>query len=112
VSALPMFAMAQPRHCHFQMYGDKEGTVMKLVAQELFTYEFVELLEALRRDMRRQFDLADTNTPLADWHRTNARLVLRILEALNPRPSTRTPCGHSNFSSAFSDMGRETELIS
>ena len=85
---------------------------MKSVVQELFTHEFDELLDALRRDMRRQFDLAEGSTPLADWHHANARLVLRILEVLNPKSSTRTPCGHSNFSSAFSNMDRETELIS
>jgi hypothetical protein len=52
---------------------------------DLTNAEHTELLEALRRDMRQQDRLAESNNEWADWHAYNARTIKRILECLNPK---------------------------
>jgi hypothetical protein len=52
---------------------------------QLFPHEFEELLNALRRDLRIERELAASDSTWADWHRINARTVYRLLEVLNPK---------------------------
>ncbi|RJF92346.1 hypothetical protein [Noviherbaspirillum saxi] len=58
---------------------------MKSSIESLCPYEFEALLNALRRDMRLQADLAKVDVEWANWHGNNARVSQRILEALNPK---------------------------
>jgi hypothetical protein len=51
----------------------------------LFAYEHLALLEALRRDLKTQRELADRPGRWAEWHRYNARMVKRLLDAINPK---------------------------
>jgi hypothetical protein len=66
---------------------------------DLTNAERTELLEALRRDMRQQDRLAESNNEWASWHAYNARAVKRILECLNPKTvhaaSSSNMSGHS-----------------
>jgi hypothetical protein len=59
--------------------------------QYLTFHEQEQLITALRRDMRRQADLASSNTNLADWHGFNVRTVTRILECINPKSPPYQP---------------------
>lgn len=61
---------------------------MKQSLDALHSYEFDALLEALRRDLRIQLDLAKAGGSWAQWHTSNARTNLRLLEALNPKAGT------------------------
>lgn len=56
---------------------------------KLFDCEQRELLEAVRRDLRRELALASMHPELAAYHVTNYRRNIRILEVLNPRGRTR-----------------------
>lgn len=58
----------------------------------IFPHEMNALLEALRRDLRRERQKACINPNEADIHRANARLGVRLLDALNPRSPDRA--GH------------------
>jgi hypothetical protein len=58
---------------------------MKRSLKVLQHYEFEALLDALRRDMRTQSELAESGGVWADWHKSNARVCKQILEALNPK---------------------------
>lgn len=58
---------------------------MALYHRQLLAHEHWELLEALRRDMRNQQDLANKSGEWAEWHRYNARMVKHLLEAINPK---------------------------
>lgn len=51
----------------------------------LMTFERQALLEALRRDLRVQERHAESGGEYAQYHRNNARLARRLLEALNPK---------------------------
>jgi hypothetical protein len=53
--------------------------------QKLFPYEFEELLNALRRDLRTERELAGTDVAWSEWHEANTRMVHRLLEVLNPK---------------------------
>jgi hypothetical protein len=55
----------------------------------LLPYEQHALLEALRRDLRIQQELAGRPGPWINWHQYNARMAKRLLNALNPK---RTLC--------------------
>jgi len=58
---------------------------MNLDDKLLFPHEINTLLEALRRDYRTQYNLALSSGEWTEWHRNNARMVLRVLEVLNPK---------------------------
>jgi isopenicillin N synthase-like dioxygenase len=51
----------------------------------LSAHEVEALLEALRRDLRHQSRAAECRNHLMDWHRHNARMSKRLLEAINPK---------------------------
>jgi len=51
----------------------------------LFPHEMEALLAALRRDAREQCRKAETPSEDAQYHLANYRLLVRILEMLNPR---------------------------
>jgi hypothetical protein len=55
----------------------------------LLESEMKALLDSLRRDLRKQQEMAQSNSDTADYCRWNARQVKRILEALNPRGPNR-----------------------
>lgn len=57
---------------------------MANLLHQLFPHEFEELLNALRRDLRSERELAAGDSEWADRHRINARMVYRLLEVLNP----------------------------
>lgn len=57
----------------------------------LFPHEYMALLDAIRRDLRRESELALSNVHFAEFHRENARLDLRILESLSPK-TKRSKC--------------------
>jgi hypothetical protein len=52
---------------------------------DLFDHEKQMLFAALRRDMRSELLKAESNAQHADYHLTNHRITVRILEVLNPR---------------------------
>ncbi|HYD62108.1 MAG TPA: hypothetical protein VEC35_17215 [Noviherbaspirillum sp.] len=56
----------------------------------LLPHEFNAMLEALRRDMRRESEFAAMDTHDASWHITNARMAIRLLETLNPKRRQET----------------------
>lgn len=58
---------------------------METCKVHLFSHEYKALLDAVRRDLRRETELASTNVHFADFHRANVRLNLRILESLSPK---------------------------
>lgn len=58
---------------------------MNQMLKELYPHEFRALLEAVRRDMRRQLALSHTASQWAVWHKLNARSDQRLLEVLNPK---------------------------
>ncbi|OWW19263.1 hypothetical protein [Noviherbaspirillum denitrificans] len=60
----------------------------------LLPHEFDAMLQALRRDMRRELELAAIHKEDAAWHMTNARMAKRLLETLNPKQR------HVTFSAA------------
>jgi hypothetical protein len=62
-----------------------EDPTMYPTTKPLYAYEFEEMLEALRRDLRIQSSLAKVSGEWAEWHASNARVDKRILEALNPK---------------------------
>jgi hypothetical protein len=51
----------------------------------LLPYERVALLEALRRDLKVQQELAKVEGPWLGWHQYNVRMVKRLLDAINPK---------------------------
>lgn len=51
----------------------------------LFRHERCELLAALRRDARAQLARASADPEHADVHLFNHRMVVRLLEVINPR---------------------------
>jgi hypothetical protein len=51
----------------------------------LFGYEKHELLEVLRRDFRAETCKSITDPDNAAHHQSNCRVILRILEVLNPK---------------------------
>lgn len=51
----------------------------------LFEHERSALIEALRRDIRSEERRAESNPQDADYHLTNYRTTLRILETLHPQ---------------------------
>lgn len=53
----------------------------------LFRHEYEALLEALRRDLRRERGLAAAGNEDGCFHGLNARMVSRLLEILRPRSS-------------------------
>lgn len=52
---------------------------------ELLPLEREALLEALRRDLRSERNLAMLDSDWEIWHQRNVRLNLRLLEAINPK---------------------------
>lgn len=61
---------------------------MSLVPSLLFPHEQNALLDALRRDLRAELQRAAAKPEDAEYHRSNARNNLRILEALQPKCRT------------------------
>lgn len=60
-------------------HGDGEASV-------LFDYEFEAILQALRRDMRRERNAMHEGLEVDKvWHEENARMDVRMLEVLNPK---------------------------
>ena len=55
----------------------------------LLSHERSALLDALRRDLKAQHELAMRPGPWVEWHRYNARMAKRLLNILNPK---RTSC--------------------
>lgn len=55
---------------------------------DLLPYQVEHVLEALRRDARREADAAITDPEWASWHRSNARHDISALEAINPKRPT------------------------
>jgi hypothetical protein len=58
---------------------------MKHSLVKLLPDEFESLMEALRRDIRSELGKSVSDPAWADWHRSNARKAVRILEAINPK---------------------------
>lgn len=58
---------------------------MELDLYPLLPYEKEALLEALRRDLRSEMNLALRRSSWQFWHQRNVQLSLRILEAINPK---------------------------
>lgn len=51
----------------------------------LLPYERLALIEALRRDLKIQQELAKVDGPWLSWHQYNVRMVKRLLDAINPK---------------------------
>lgn len=58
---------------------------MELNPSHLLPWERDALLEALRRDLRSERNLALRDSKWRIWHQRNVQLNLRVLEALNPK---------------------------
>lgn len=58
---------------------------MAMNVLELLSVEREALLEALRRDLRCERNLAKRDPNWAIWHQRNVQLNLRLLEVLNPK---------------------------
>jgi hypothetical protein len=58
---------------------------MRLDQFELLPVEREALLEALRRDLRSESQLALNGSIWQIWHQRNVQLNLRVLDALNPK---------------------------
>lgn len=56
----------------------------------LMPHEFLALVEALRRDLKTQQELANNPGPWVEWHFYNARMAKRLLDTLNPKRSSVT----------------------
>jgi hypothetical protein len=54
----------------------------------LFSYERDALLRALRRDLHAEIVKCGSSEE-TEYHRYNVRLILRLLEAINPRNDSR-----------------------
>lgn len=63
----------------------------------LFQYEFDALLQALRRDLRNEQIEMSNDTEYGSEHFANARMVIRLLEALCPRSSERAVADRVRF---------------
>lgn len=64
----------------------------------LLPVEKESLLEALRRDLRSQRNLAMHDAGWAIWHQRNVQLNVRLLEALNPKRQNLTkPAGKESL---------------
>ena len=59
--------------------------IMKVPCERLLPNELVALVEALRRDARRERNKAIGDPKSADFHLQNARMSVRILEAYGYR---------------------------
>lgn len=57
---------------------------MHFLLTHLFAHERTALIEALRRDERRETEQATTNPEWEQWHKHNARLSRRLLNLLEP----------------------------
>lgn len=68
--------------CKIEIATENEMTTTIV---ELFPHEYKALLDAVRRDLRRETELASTNVHSAAYHNANARLNVRILESLSPK---------------------------
>lgn len=55
----------------------------------LFDYEFEALLDLVRRDLRRERQLASVDACFREVHLDCARMAIRILEILNPKCSVK-----------------------
>ncbi len=78
---------------------------MKQQLDELFPYEFEDLLNALQRDLRSQQSFSSSNKEWAQWHLSNARMVCRLLEYLTPKSSESVNGRH-----AFASINCADEL--
>lgn len=58
--------------------------VMASLNALLFPHERQALLDALRRDLRIEKALSETDSQLADYHYANVRLNARLIELLEP----------------------------
>lgn len=58
----------------------------------LFDHEYDALLDALRRDLRRERDCVQAGGKHRDFHEMNARMAIRLLEVLSARPSIGRVC--------------------
>jgi hypothetical protein len=56
----------------------------------IFEHEMEALLAALRRDLRREEEKAQSNKQDSQLHMCNVRYAMRLLEVLNPRGPERT----------------------
>ena len=66
------------------------GKARKINQQLLFEHEFLALLEALRRDLRRELQASAEDHERRLEHANNARRNRRILDALQPKHSRHT----------------------
>ena len=64
---------------------------MKLETVTLLSYEYEELLEALRRDMRSEQAKILDDPQHRDIHQLNYRRLIRLLEAISPRHRDSDP---------------------
>jgi hypothetical protein len=66
---------------------------MELRSLSLFSYELDALLEALRRDLRSERCKAVTDSQESEFHLSNYRSTIKILETLNPKSVKPTKTG-------------------
>jgi hypothetical protein len=85
--------------------------MMKSSLDQLHPHEFEALLEALRRDMRAESNLSRRDQKWADWHKMNAWLDQKLLEALNPKRSLANQA-HQDESQFFLGTDRCAALSS
>jgi hypothetical protein len=92
----------------------KEARLEPLGAQ-LFPHELQALLDALRRDLRMETLLVQTDAEWAAYHYSNVRLNVRLLELLEPGsafnatqagPAGEHRCGQAGADSAALHCGR------
>lgn len=67
------------------MLQEEKGGFVKHNLVKLLPDEFESLMEALRRDLRSELCKSESDPAWADWHRSNVRKAIRILEAINPK---------------------------
>jgi hypothetical protein len=81
---------------------------------ELLPYEKEALLEALRRDLSSQRNLALLDSGYKFWHQRNVQLNLRLLEVLNPKGHifSKPDCNHfpTKHSSSY-DVRKKTPNV-
>jgi len=58
---------------------------MKTIQSNLLDYEFDALISAVRRDLRSAMEKSMSDPGNAAYHGINARMNIRLLEALAPR---------------------------
>lgn len=67
---------------------------MKIQNIDLMPWECEALLAAIRRDYRVEFLKAHCHTAHTDFHQSNVRMAIRLLEILNPKRQLKQEAVH------------------